>query len=276
MISNQFENEWRMGMEFCSIYSGSSGNCLYVASDHTKILVDSGLTGKKIQEGLKEIGVDPAELDAMVITHEHVDHIKSAGILSRRYNIPIYANTKTWEAMVNSLGQVSDENIRVFEEYNAFEIGDILVQPFEIPHDAACPCGYSFMHEGNKISIATDIGYVTEEIKANISNANLILLEANHDVEMLKVGPYPYSLKRRVLSNKGHLSNEDAGKAIVEILGPKTKKVILGHLSKTNNYPELALRTVISVLQMNGIIDGEHIEIDIASRDRVGRVQSVK
>lgn len=263
-------------MEFCSIYSGSSGNCLYVASESTKILIDSGLTGKKIQAGLKEIGVNPEDIDAMVITHEHDDHVKSAGILSRRFNIPIYANTKTWGAMANALGKISEENIKVFEGYDAFEIGDILVKPFEIPHDAACPCGYSFMNGGNKISVATDIGYVTEEIKKNIMDSDLILLEANHDVEMLKVGPYPYPLKRRVLSNLGHLSNEDAGKAIVEILNGKTKKIILGHLSNTNNYPALALRTVISVLQMNGIIDGEHVEIDIAHRDRVGRVQSIK
>lgn len=262
-------------MKFCSIYSGSSGNCLYVASDTTKILIDSGLTGKKIQEGLKEIDINPEEIDAMVITHEHDDHIKSAGILSRRFNIPIYANTKTWEAMSKSIGKVNDENIRVFEGYEPFEIGDILVKPFPIPHDAASPCGYSFMHGGKKVSVATDIGYVTEEIKANIMNSDLILLEANHDVEMLKVGPYPYHLKRRVLSNEGHLSNEDAGKAIVEIINGRTSKIILGHLSNTNNYPELALRTVISVLQMNGIIDGEHIEIDIAHRDRVGRVQSI-
>lgn len=262
-------------MKFCSIYSGSSGNCLYVASDTTKILIDSGLTGKKIQEGLKEIDINPEEIDAMVITHEHDDHIKSAGILSRRFNIPIYANTKTWEAMSKSIGKVNEENIRIFEGYEPFEIGDILVKPFPIPHDAACPCGYSFMHGGKKVSVATDIGYVTEEIKANIMNSDLILLEANHDVEMLKVGPYPYHLKRRVLSNEGHLSNEDAGKAIVEIINGRTSKIILGHLSNTNNYPELALRTVISVLQMNGIIDGEHIEIDIAHRDRVGRVQSI-
>jgi phosphoribosyl 1,2-cyclic phosphodiesterase len=262
-------------MEFCSIYSGSSGNCLYIATNNTKILIDAGLTGKKIQEGLKSIDVNPSDINAMVITHEHDDHIKSAGILSRRFNIPIYANTKTWEAMSATLGKISEENIKVFEGYDAFLIGDILVKPFAIPHDAASPCGYSFMNGGAKISVATDIGYVTDEIKSNIIDSDLILLEANHDVEMLKIGPYPYPLKRRVLSNLGHLSNEDAGLALVEILNGKTKKVILGHLSNTNNYPELALRTVISVLQMNGIIDGEHIEIDIAQRDRVGRVQSI-
>lgn len=262
-------------MEFCSLYSGSSGNCLYVASDKTKILIDSGLSGKKVQEGLKEIGVNPQDINGIVITHEHDDHIKSAGILSRRFNLPIYANTNTWEAMINKLGDIKRENIKIFDNYNPFDIGDICVQPYEIPHDAASPCGYSFIHGGKKVSIATDIGYASDTVKENIKDSDFILLESNHDVEMLKVGPYPYPLKRRVLSNEGHLSNEDAGKAIVEILNSKIKKVMLGHLSKTNNYPELAYRTVLSVLEMNGIKDGVDIEIDIAHRDKVGRLQII-
>lgn len=262
-------------MKFCSLYSGSSGNSLFVASDTTRILVDSGLTGKKIQEGLKAIDVDPATINGMVITHEHDDHIKSAGILSRRFNIPIYANTKTWRAMAPMIGEVRDENIKVFNEYDPFQIGDIVVKPFEIPHDAASPCGYSFVHEDRKISIATDIGCMTPSILESIMDSDLVLLEANHDVEMLKIGPYPYVLKRRVLSDRGHLSNEAAGHAIVKLLEGRTKKIILGHLSNTNNYPELALQTVLSVLEMSGFKDGEDFFIDVAHRDRVGRVQSI-
>lgn len=262
-------------MEFCSLYSGSSGNSLFVASDKTKILIDSGLSGKRIQEGLKEIGVNPNEIMGIVITHEHDDHIKSAGILSRRFNIPIYANTNTWEAMINSLGSIEKQNIKVFEGYYPFEIGDITVVPYAIPHDAAEPCGYSFINRGKKLSIATDIGYTSDTVKENIKDSDFILLESNHDVEMLKVGPYPYPLKRRILSDRGHLSNEDAGKTIVEILNSKIKKVMLGHLSHTNNYPELALRTVISELEINGIKDGRDVDIDIAYRDRVGRIQVI-
>lgn len=263
-------------MEFCSIYSGSSGNCLYIGSDKTKILVDAGLTGKKIQEGLKEIGINSSDIDAIVITHEHDDHIKSAGILSRRFNIPIYANTNTWEAMIDKIGEVKKENIKIFDDYNPFEIGDIFVIPYNIPHDAAKPCGYSFVNGKRKISIATDIGYVSETVKENIKDSDLILLESNHDVEMLKVGPYPYHLKLRILSDKGHLSNEAAGEAIVDILNSRIKKVILGHLSKTNNYPQLALRTVLSILEMNNIRDGRDVDIDIALRDKVGRLQVIK
>jgi phosphoribosyl 1,2-cyclic phosphodiesterase len=263
-------------MEICSLYSGSSGNCIYVGSEKTRILVDAGLSGKKIQEGLKSIGIEPKDINGIVITHEHDDHIKSAGILSRRFNIPIYANTNTWESMINCLGDIREENIKVFEGHNPFEIGDIGVIPYTIPHDAVDPCGYSFIHGKGKISIATDVGHASDIIKENIKDSDFILLEANHDVEMLKVGPYPYHLKKRVLSNSGHLSNEDAGKTIVEILNSKMKKVMLGHLSKINNYPELALRTVLSVLEMNGIKDGKDIEIDIAHRDRASKLHVIK
>lgn len=262
-------------MEFCSIYSGSSGNCLYVGSERTKLLIDAGLTGKKIAEGLKEIDVNPNEINGILITHEHDDHIKAAGILSRRFNIPIFANTNTWNAIYGAIGEVKLHNIKVFQGFDGFEIGDIFIKPFKIPHDAADPVGYSFYHKNKKVSVATDIGYASDVVKNNIKDSDFILLESNHDVEMLKVGPYPYYLKRRVLSDKGHLSNEDCGKAIVEIISSKLKKVMLGHLSKTNNYPELALRTVISVLEMNGIKDGEDLIVDIAHRDRVGRVQTI-
>ncbi|EYE87411.1 beta-lactamase [Fervidicella metallireducens AeB] len=262
-------------MQFCSIFSGSSGNSLYVGTEKTKILVDAGLSGKKIQDGLSEINVNPQEIKGIVITHEHDDHIKSAGILSRRFNIPIYANTNTWEAMINSIGEIKEENIKVYNNYDAFEIGDITVIPYPIPHDAASPCGYSFIKGNKKISIATDIGHASKEVRDNIKDSDLILLESNHDVELLKVGPYPYYLKRRILSEHGHLSNEDAGKLIVDILNSRIKKIILGHLSKTNNYPELAYRTVLSVLEMYGIKEGKDIEIDIAHRDRVSRLQII-
>lgn len=248
---------------------------MYVGTDRTKVLIDAGLSGKKIQDGLKETGINPIEIKAILITHEHDDHIKSAGILSRRFNIPIYANTNTWKAMIVKIGDIKEENIRVFEGYKPFEIGDICVIPYSIPHDAADPCGYSFVNRKSKISIATDIGYASDIVKENIKDSDFILLESNHDIEMLKVGPYPYHLKRRILGSEGHLSNIDAGKTIVDILNSKIKKITLGHLSKTNNYPELALQTVISELRMNGIVDGKDIDIDIAHRDRVGKLQII-
>lgn len=262
-------------MEFCSIYSGSSGNCLYVGSEETRILVDAGLTGKRIQDGMKEAGIAPDTIDAILITHEHSDHIKAAGILSRRFNLPIYASDGTWEAMERFIGPIKPENIKTFSNYEPFEVGDMTVVPYEIPHDAAQPCGYSIIQGKSKVSIATDIGHITDTVKKSICDSDLILLESNHDVEMLKVGPYPYNLKLRILSNEGHLSNENAGKLICEIFNSKIKKVMLGHLSHTNNYPELALRTVLSVLEMNGIQDGRDLDVGIAHRDKVGRMQRI-
>lgn len=262
-------------MDFCSIYSGSSGNCLYVGSENTRLLIDAGLTGKRIQDGMKEAGIAPDTIDGILITHEHSDHIKSAGILSRRFNIPIYANEGTWEAMERFIGPIKPENIKVFSGYEPFEVKGMTVVPYAIPHDAARPCGYSIIEGKSKISVATDIGHITDTVKENICDSDLILLESNHDVEMLKVGPYPYPLKLRILGNEGHLSNENAGRLICEIYNSKIKKVILGHLSHTNNYPELALRTVLSVLEMNGIQDGRDLDIDIAYRDRVGRMHRV-
>ncbi len=262
-------------MEFCSLYSGSSGNCLYVGTEKTKILIDAGLSGKKIEEALKNKEVNPKNINGIVITHEHSDHIKGVGVLSRRFNIPIFANTNTWKAMYSSLGKISDENIKVFGSYRAFEIGDVVVNPFPIPHDAVEPCGYSFIKDNKKITVATDIGYVTDDIRKNIKDSDLMLLESNHDVDMLKVGPYPYELKRRVLSDRGHLSNENAGKTILEVISSKVKNILLGHLSDTNNYPFLAHETVLSVLKMEGISPGRDFTLDVATRDEPTRIYQV-
>lgn len=262
-------------MEFCSLYSGSSGNCLYVGTKKTKILVDAGLSGKKIECALKEKNINPNEINGIVITHEHSDHIKGVGILSRRYNIPIFSNSNTWKIMYNSLGNISDSNIKVFGRYKTFEIGDIIVKPFPIPHDAVEPCGYSFIKDNKKVTIATDIGYITEDIKYNIKDSDILLIESNHDVDMLKVGPYPYELKRRVLSDVGHLSNENAGKAILDILSGKVKNILLGHLSNTNNYPCLAHETVSSVLKVEGVDPGRAFTLDVATRDHSTKIYEV-
>lgn len=262
-------------MEFCSLYSGSSGNCLYVGSEKTKILIDAGLSGKKIEAALSDRNINPKEIKGIVVTHEHSDHTKGIGVLSRRFNIPIFANTNTWKAMYKSLGKISDENIKVFGNYKSFEIGDVTVSPFQIPHDAVEPCGYSFIKGKKKITIATDIGYFTDNIKSNLKDSDLILLESNHDVDMLKVGPYPYELKRRVLSDVGHLSNENAGKAILEVLGSKMKNILLGHLSDTNNYPCLAHETVVSVLKMEGVKVGDGFDLDVVTREEPTKIYRI-
>lgn len=233
-----------MGFKFCSLFSGSSGNASYIGTDKTHILIDAGLTGKAIEKSLKEIGQDPSLLDGILITHEHDDHIRGAGVLSRRYNIPIYANQETWVAMESRLGEISSHNIRIFDRAMDFYIKDINIQPFGIPHDAVDPVGFCFFNKGKKISIATDLGHTNSRIINTVIDSDLVVLEANHDVGMLKSGSYPMYLKKRILGSNGHLSNEDAGLALVKMITDKLTHVLLAHLSGENNIPQLAYQTV--------------------------------
>lgn len=253
-------------MIFCPLYSGSSGNSIFVSSEKARVLIDAGLPGKSIENAMNQIGQTTANVDAIFVTHEHTDHTKGIGVLSRKYDIPIYANEETWNAMKGSLGKIKEDNIKIFDK-EAIAIKDIEVESFSISHDAVKPKGYSISSGKKKASIATDLGFFSQEVRNYILDADVILLECNHDIEMLKFGPYPYPLKRRILSNIGHLSNEDCGKAIVSITNNKFKNIILGHLSKTNNYPDLAYQTVINVLRENGISIGKELAISMAKRD---------
>ena len=254
-------------MVFCSLYSGSSGNSMFIASERAKILIDAGLPGKKIDAALQEINENPNDLNGIFITHEHSDHIKGVGVLSRKYDIPIYANADTWSAMEQSIGKIKEHNIKIIDKRSITEIEDMNIKAFNIPHDAASPMGYTVTDGLKSVSVATDFGTFTKEIYDNIKESEVILLESNHDVNMLKFGPYPYPLKRRILSEIGHLSNEDCGSAIVELAKcGLNKQVILGHLSKTNNQPDLAYQTVLNVLTENGIKVKEDIILTMANR----------
>jgi phosphoribosyl 1,2-cyclic phosphodiesterase len=253
-------------MIFCSLYSGSSGNSIFVSSGSSRILIDAGLPGKSIEEALRNIGENPLDLDGIFVTHEHSDHSKGLGVLSRKYDIPIYANELTWESLNGIIGKVKEENVKIINK-NGTSIKDLDINCFSLPHDAINPIGYSINHKDKRVCIATDLGFFSSEVKSNISDADVLLLESNHDIEMLKFGPYPYVLKRRILSDKGHLSNEACGNALLEIYNDKHRNVILGHLSKTNNVPELAYETVNNILQENKITPGKDISITIAKRD---------
>lgn len=254
-------------MVFCSLYSGSSGNSMFITSDRAKILIDAGLPGKKIDEALKAIDEETKNIDGIFITHEHSDHIKGVGVISRKYDIPIYANADTWSAMEGSLGKIKEHNIKVIDKRSVTEIGDLNIKAFNIPHDASGPMGYTVSDGKKNISVATDFGTFTREIYDNVKDSEVILLESNHDVNMLKFGPYPYQLKRRILSEIGHLSNDDCGNAIVELVKcGNNKKIILGHLSNTNNQPDLAYATVLDVLNGNGIKNNEDIILTMANR----------
>ena len=254
-------------MKFCSLYSGSSGNSIFIASDNTRVLIDAGLAGKKIDEALKHIGEEASSIDGIFITHEHIDHIKGVGVLSRKYDIPIYANDNTWAVMEKNIGKIKEHNIRIMDRRSSIAIKDLEIRSFNIPHDAIAPVGYTVSYAGKNASVVTDFGVFTEEIRDNIIDSDIILLESNHDVNMLRMGPYPYKLKLRVLGENGHLSNEDCGSAIVSLLkNDKKKQIVLGHLSGTNNHPDLAYQTVVDVLSANGIRPGDDVILQLASR----------
>lgn len=265
-----------MTIRFCSLASGSSGNCHMLTDEESVLLVDAGLSGKQIQEKLQQVGVDPCCLSGLLISHEHSDHIQGAGILSRRFNLPIYANEGTWAGMEHKLGPIKSENIRIFKSDTPFELGKFTVMPYRISHDANEPVGFSFVNKGVKISITTDLGHMTEAIAEEIKDSDLLILEANHDEEMLKAGRYPYPLKRRILSDFGHLSNEAAGNAIVDLVNRNVRTVMLAHLSQENNFPELAMETIKGILQMNQVEIGKDVVLDIALRDRISTLYQFK
>lgn len=257
-------------MRFCSLYSGSSGNSQFIKAGNTKILVDAGLSGKKLQAAIESIGENTSEIQGIFITHEHIDHVQCAGILSRRFNIPIYANEKTWLAMESSMGAIKPENIKIFEK--SIEIGDLFVEAFDISHDAANPVAYKIFNKDKKISLLTDTGCITDEMKNHIADSDLLLIESNHDEDMVLVGSYPWPLKKRVLGEFGHMSNSLAGKLLVDILKKGSEIVLLGHLSRENNFPELAYKTVECILNENNIYVKDGLRLDMTFRDKCSKV----
>lgn len=266
-----------MSIEFCSLASGSSGNAQYIASHDTHVLLDAGLSGKYIENALKNVDIDIRKIGGILVTHEHSDHIKGVGILHRRYGMAIYTTSKTWEAMHGKLGKVDVSKVHFFEPGVSFEIGDITVDPFAISHDAVDPVAFSFRSHNAKLSMATDLGIWDDAILNEIKDSDLLVLESNHDVEMLRMGSYPYYLKRRILSEVGHLSNDSAGELVTRVVKEgRVKSVLLAHLSKENNIPELAYETVRQIVEANEINVGTDINIDLTYRDRVGKIYKIK
>lgn len=250
---------------FYNLCSGSSGNSSLIQTENTKILIDAGGSAKRITEALSSINVDISSLDAILVTHEHVDHVQSLGTISKKYNIPVYANKETWNAMPDQKLKVLNENQKKFIINDDFEIKDILLKSFSIPHDAANPCGFSFIHNGIKASIATDLGHITPEIMQNLEKSSFILLEANYDPNILKYSKYPYSLKLRISGPDGHLSNETCGKVVSKLIPTGLSSVLLGHLSKENNFPELAYKTVAEEV-FSDLTNESDISIGVAKR----------
>ena len=265
-------------MRLCSIASGSSGNCIYVGSDNTHLLVDVGISGKRVEQGLNSLELTGKDIDGILITHEHSDHIKGVGVLARRYGFPIYATQGTIDQMkgMSSRGAIDEGLYHTISPDETFSIGDVEVEPFHISHDAADPVAYRFESNGKSAAVATDMGIYNDYIVEHLKGLDVVLLEANHDIQMLQVGPYPYPLKQRILGERGHLSNEASGQLLGKVLHDKIKKIILGHLSKENNYAKLAYETVrLEVTMGDNPYDGSDFSISVAKRDEVSEFVSV-
>ena len=262
-------------MRLCSLYSGSSGNSIYVGSDNAHILVDVGVSAKKIMQALTTIDMKPEDIDGILITHEHSDHIAGLGVIMRKFGIPVYGTTKTLEAVANyrSLGKVDMSLFHGIAPEQSFQIKDMWVKPISTWHDAADPVCYTLMQDDKKVSIATDLGDYDEHVVDALSGADAMLIEANHDIRMLEVGPYPYPLKQRILSKRGHLSNERGGQLVRALLNDHIKGIYLGHLSKENNYPELAFEAVKDELLGNPYSnDYRDFNLMVADREQCSTV----
>ncbi len=256
-----------MELRFSPLFSGSSGNAIYVGSDDAQILVDAGMSGARVDQELRAVGVNPAQLTAILVTHEHSDHVKGIGILSRKYDLPVFATEGTWAGMRDRVGPIASKNCRIFEPGQDFFLGSIDVTPFATPHDAGQSVGYTFELFGAKLAIATDLGCVRDSWLKYVMGSDAVILESNYDPDMLRAGPYPYDLKKRIQSRHGHLSNDDAGSVAVELVRGGARQIILGHLSKENNFPELAMRSCELYFHMAGLEPQRDAQISVARRD---------
>lgn len=261
-------------LNFCSLYSGSSGNSLFIETENTKLLIDAGVSCKKIESALNDLNIDPNTLNGILVTHEHIDHVQGLGTLSKKFNIPVFVNQETLDAMPKQKDKISENNIKKFNVTDEFYINDLKIKPFKIPHDAANPCGFNIFKDSNKISIATDIGHMNNRILKNLEESIFIMLEANYDPEVLKCSSYPYPLKNRIAGPTGHLSNEIAGKTICHLLNYGLKTAMLGHLSKESNFPELAYKTVVDELIFKNY-NQNSLTLSVANRNCSSKVINI-
>ena len=259
-----------MRLDFCALSSGSGGNCHYIGTKNIKLLIDAGLSGRKIENLLKTAGENMEDINGILITHEHNDHIRGAGILSRRYDIPIYANKATWDKMAYSLGNIKEENIKVFETEEDFQIKDLNIKPISVYHDAADPVGFIMKNERHKISIVTDTGTMDDRMIKEIQDSDLFLLESNHDIDMLNNGNYPYHLKERIRSNYGHMSNYHISILLEKFLKGRKEHLILGHISSENNTLEMAFsQSRDMIIDLGMTLDGD-INLHLSQEEKSG------
>lgn len=265
-----------MRFTFCPLFSGSSGNSLFIGAGNTRILIDAGLSGRTVSDALNSIGILPETLNGILVTHEHSDHVKGVGILSRKYHLPVYANARTWAAMERQIGAVAPSLRREFESNESFFIGDLSVMPFSIPHDAADPVGFRVYAGAHSAATATDMGYFSQRAFDALAGVDLLVLESNHDIDMLHANErYSKALKARILGRHGHMSNVACAEALWMLYQSGVRHVVLGHLSHENNTPELAMRTVCEAMTAHGLTVGSDICVDMAWRDHVGSVYEI-
>ena len=256
-------------LRFISFGSGSSGNCYYLGTATDGLMIDIGVGIRTLKKYCKDYGIQLQSVKHLLVTHDHADHIKSVGAFSYEYHVPVYATKAVHVGIDHNYcitRKVSDEMKRYVEPGKPFTVGAFHVRPFAVPHDASENVGYEIQAEGVSLVIMTDAGSVTEEMKETIARANYLVIEANHDEEMVESGPYPPYLKKRILSPSGHLSNADCGKVIAENMTESLRHVWLCHLSEENNHPELARKTVETILRSYGIVPGKDVELDVLRR----------
>jgi phosphoribosyl 1,2-cyclic phosphodiesterase len=263
-----------MELRFSPLFSGSSGNSVYVSGMGSEILIDAGVSCSRIANELREVGVNPRDISGILLTHEHIDHIRGAGVYARKFGAPIYATQGTWLAMGRKLGEIPEDLRRVIEPDRDFFIGSLNVQAFPTPHDAAESTGFVVSVPGGaRFALATDIGCVRAGWLNAVSGASAILLESNYDPGMLAAGRYPYALKKRIQSTRGHLSNEESAEAALALVRAGASRLVLGHLSEENNFPELALRSCLCALEREGAPD---VDVTVARRDGASGMFSVR
>ena len=258
-------------MDFFSVASGSSGNCICLGSDQCHVMIDAGISGKRIEEGMNTYDYTTSDMDGVLITHEHSDHIQGLGVVARKYGLPIYATKGTADAILqsSSVGKIDPSLFHVIEAGKTFSIEDLEIYPMSISHDAADPVAYLVSDGRHRVGVVTDLGYYDAGIVSHMEGLDALLLEANHDIHMLQVGAYPYPLKQRILGERGHLSNETSGQLLGQILHDGMQHILLGHLSKENNYDELAYETVrLEISLGDNPYRGNDFPIEVAKRDR--------
>lgn len=254
----------------CQLFSGSSGNSIYISSRNAKILVDAGVSCKRLTQGLMNIGENPEELSAIFITHEHTDHIKGVRVFAKKYNIPVFAPENVLEEMY-SAGHIT-QGITAEKISTNMALCGVEILPFKNSHDSVECVGYRFnLMDGRSISVCTDTGYITDDAREKITGSDLVFLESNHETTMLQNGPYPYQLKKRILSDRGHLSNEACSEFASHLVKNGTTRIVLSHLSRENNYPHLAFQTTLSKLQDSGFRENVDFRLRVSGEENFER-----